>query len=56
MNGTGIFRWPDGRIYEGEFVNDLKQGKGRIMWPDGNKVYDGEWNNDHPHGIGVMIY
>lgn len=19
------------------------------MWPDGNKVYDGEWNNDHPH-------
>ena len=27
MNGHGIFSWKDGRIYEGENVNDKKEGK-----------------------------
>lgn len=40
MHGKGIFTWLDGRKYEGEYVNDLKEGYGVFSRSDG-KVYDG---------------
>ena len=40
MHGKGVFTWKDGRKYEGEYVNDLKEGRGIFSRPDG-KVYDG---------------
>lgn len=42
MSGFGIMKWPDGKIYEGEFMNDLKHGKGKLVTSDG-KVYEGTW-------------
>ena len=27
--GTGRFTWPNGAWFEGEYVNDIRQGKGR---------------------------
>ena len=42
MNGRGVFCWPDGRKYEGEYADDHKHGYGVFTWPDGKK-YDGEW-------------
>jgi len=26
MSGTGRLEWADGKVYEGEFLNDLKHG------------------------------
>jgi len=40
MDGKGIFSWPDGRKYEGGYVNDKKEGYGVFNWPDGRK-YEG---------------
>ena len=31
MDGNGIFEWPDGRTYEGEYENDKKHGMGLIL-------------------------
>ena len=42
MNGKGKFVWSDGRTYDGEYVNDKKQGHGIFTWPTGKK-YDGQW-------------
>jgi hypothetical protein len=28
MEGKGIFKWADGRYYEGPYVNDKKEGYG----------------------------
>ena len=28
MEGTGVFTWPDGRKYEGDYVDDKKEGNG----------------------------
>jgi hypothetical protein len=28
MEGFGKFTWADGRIYEGEYLNDKKDGRG----------------------------
>jgi hypothetical protein len=26
MHGTGVFTWSDGRSYEGQYFNDVKEG------------------------------
>lgn len=31
-------KWSDGKVYEGEFLNDLKNGKGKMIMPNG-KIY-----------------
>ena len=40
MEGFGTFKWPDGRSYEGHYVNDKQEGDGIFRWPDGSK-YNG---------------
>ena len=52
MNGKGKFSWPDGRKYEGEYRNDLKNGYGQMFWPDG-KAYQGEWVDGVQSGNGM---
>lgn len=37
MHGKGIYVWEDGRRYEGEYINDIKNGSGKYYWPDGKK-------------------
>jgi hypothetical protein len=32
MDGEGKFTWPDGRIYEGEYKDDKKEGYGTFEW------------------------
>ena len=31
MNGHGIFTWTDGRYYEGEYIDDKKEGLNNIL-------------------------
>jgi hypothetical protein len=38
-----LIRWPDGKSYEGEYVDDKKHGKGEFKWADGKK-FVGTWN------------
>ena len=35
MHGQGVLTWADGKIYEGEFVNDKRSGYGNFKWKDG---------------------
>ena len=44
MNGTGKMVYEDGRVYEGQYYNDQKNGFGTYSWPNG-KVYEGGWVN-----------
>ncbi|MFN9901019.1 MAG: membrane-binding protein, partial [bacterium] len=32
MHGQGVFSWPDGRRYEGEYLQDKKHGFGIYSW------------------------
>ena len=45
--------YEDGK-YEGEFKNDLRNGKGIMYYKNGNK-YEGEWKNDVKEGKGIML-
>lgn len=53
MNGKGVFVWPDGRKYEGEYVDDKKEGFGKFTFKE-NRVYQGQWKNGKQHGQGTL--
>ena len=42
-------------MYDGEWVDDMKHGKGKYILENG-EVYDGEWKDDKKHGIGSTTY
>ena len=50
-NGRGIFKWPNGACYDGEFVENKRHGEGKQEWPDGSS-YVGEFQNDVREGYG----
>ncbi len=41
--------WVNGDIFEGFFVNGLKNGKGIFKWKDGS-IYEGEFKNNNIEG------
>lgn len=45
----------DGCFYEGEFLNDLKHGKGVLTWPDGRQ-YEGQFADGRFHGEARMVW
>ena len=53
MNGKGIFSWPDGRRYEGDYKDDKKDGYGEFEWNEGKK-FKGNWKNGKQHGEGYL--
>ncbi len=57
-NGLGKYTYArddiDGRdYYIGEFQDGEKNGNGKQIWRNGT-TYDGEWQNDLRHGLGVF--
>ena len=53
MNVTWEEPWAE--FYIGEWKNDMKHGKGKFLYSNGD-IYDGEWINDKKDGLGKMIY
>ena len=49
MHGRGVLIWSDGKKYEGEFLNDKRDGIGRFTWADG-RMYIGEWKGGKQNG------
>ncbi len=54
-NGKGIYKYSNGAVYEGDFVNNLKNGIGVMVWQSGDK-YIGEWKAGYITGKGKLIY
>lgn len=50
-HGCGTEHWPDGSIYEGHWVRDRANGRGRLIHCGGD-VYEGEWVEDKAQGYG----
>ena len=40
-------------MYEGDFVNGEKHGKGKLVTFDGD-VYEGDWTHDKRHGTIII--
>ncbi|AJF97416.1 Morn repeat protein [Pandoravirus inopinatum] len=53
---TGIYMWPDGKRYDGEFNKyGQKHGHGIIVCAN-RTIYQGTWRNDKQHGHGIMSH
>ncbi len=51
-HGKGIYFWPTGVRYEGEFVHGVIEGYGKKFYSDG--VYEGQFHNNLRHGPGKL--
>ena len=47
----GLFKWPDGAVYDGEFVNGQREGHGKYTFSDGGQ-YNGSWKDGRYDGFG----
>ncbi len=54
-NGSGIYRYPSGAQYIGQFRNGEIHGIGTCKYSDGSK-YQGEWQHRYPDGKGTKTY
>ncbi len=52
-SGQGRFRWPDGRVYEGDWLAGQPHGQGTEALPDGSR-YQGGWRHGRRHGRGTL--
>ena len=63
-HGHGSMRYANGDVYEGEFENDKRHGRGVLICSVTNKGgtetsttrYDCQWVNDQRHGDGICAY
>ena len=42
-------------MFEGEYINDKKEGNGKYIWEDG-EYYVGQFKNNLPNGKGISYY
>jgi len=59
--GYGKYVYPSGNWYEGEWINNKRNGKGTMHWQKiGNKLtnekYTGQWKDDMQSGFGTHIW
>ena len=43
QSGYGIMRYPDGRVYEGQYLNGKRSGHGVIRGADGTIIQEGRY-------------
>lgn len=47
-SGYGVLVKKNGDHYEGHWVNDKREGQGSYLFAEKNKLFVGEWVDDHP--------
>ena len=50
---TGIQRYPNGDVYDGNFHSNLRVGRGKFI-ASANWTYEGDWRNDERSGKGSL--
>ena len=53
-SGQGAYTWPDGRTYDGTFVDGRPDGAGVEVLPDGER-YEGEFADGAREGFGILV-
>lgn len=54
VNGDGVFRWKDGRAYEGQFKNNQFDGEGTVIFPEGNSLA-GTWKDGQSQNLRAVF-
>jgi hypothetical protein len=54
--GKASASYPNGDVYEGDFLDGIREGRGVYRYGSNGDKYDGEWRQNRKHGIGKMTY
>lgn len=54
-HGYGVYKWPSGRMYKGQWSDNMMHGDGTEVWPSGSK-YRGQYQSNQRHGQGVFTW
>ena len=54
--GKGTAYYSNNDIYEGDFLDGIREGRGKYFYSSNGDKYDGEWRQNFKHGIGKMLY
>ena len=54
-NGQGVYTWPDGSKYVGQWKDDKRNGQGTLTLSSGEK-YVGQWKDDKRNGQGTNTW
>lgn len=46
LEGIGRLDYLDGSFYDGDWKDNKKHGKGKLIESDGATIYNGDWEND----------
>lgn len=46
----------DNGRYDGTFVDNVREGEGTYIWPDGKGKYEGQWRDGKRNGQGKMTW
>ena len=55
FSGEKTLILPDGKIYEGKFINGKRHGFGKLTYPDGLE-YEGDFIDNRQEGYGTYIF
>lgn len=53
-HGKGKYRFPNGRIYDGDWNRDCIEGNGILYDENWKIIYKGEWKKNEFDGCGVL--
>ena len=56
FTGYGTATYQNQDIYEGDFIDGHREGRGIYRYFEKADKYEGQWSNNFRHGIGKMIY
>lgn len=54
--GTATASYPNGDLYEGAYVEGVREGRGVYRFAATGDKYDGMWVQNKKHGLGTMNY
>ena len=56
FDGVCINTYSNGDVYNGQWKNGFRDGKGIMNYSNSDDVYEGEWKNNNIDGKGIMNY
>lgn len=56
MNGHGVYKFKNGSIYEGDFVDNQFSGRGKLIDKLNDLAIVGEFKNNQPNGYARIVY
>ena len=54
--GRAQVQYPNGDVFDGFFLNGVRDGKGTMTYAEQGTKYEGEWKNNLKEGIGKMTF